>query len=276
MKKLITQVTLLIFGISFAQEFNGVAYYSSKTNLGDIKISNNENSPEMNDKFKEAMRKAFEKEFVLHFNKTESLYEEEVKLETQQGDSGFKVETFSSGGNNDKLYKNLKDKQIIKEDDIFGKEFLIVDQLENHKWELLNETKKIGNYTCMKAQIVIPVTEEDIKEYEDEIAKQKTGKTQFFTPSEPKERVIEAWYTMEIPIATGPRNFWGLPGLILELHEGNTSLLCTKVVINPKEKIAIKKPKKGKKVSQKEFNKIMEDKLESMTNSDGTIEIRMN
>lgn len=276
MKQIITTLTLFFIGIASAQEFNGVAYYSSKTNLGDIKISGSDSSPDMDDKFKEAMRKAFEKEFVLHFNKTESLYEEEVKLETSQGSSGFKVETFSSGGSNDKLYKNLKDKQIIKEDDVFGKEFLIVDELENHKWELLNDTKTIGNYTCMKAQIVIPVTEEDIKEYEEAIEKQKTGKTQFFTPDEPKEQIIEAWYTMEIPIATGPRDFWGLPGLILELHEGNTSLLCTKVVLNPKEKIEIKKPKKGKKVSQKEFNKIMEDKLESMKNSDGVIEIRMN
>ena len=96
------------------------------------------------------------------------------------------------------------------------------------------------------------------------------------TLSEPKEEIIEAWYTMEIPVSNGPREFWGLPGLILELHDGNTTLLCSKIVLNPKEKIEIKAPKNGKKVTQKEFDKIQEKKLKSMMDQNGAIEIRTN
>ena len=32
---------------------------------------------------------------------------------------------------------------------------------------MTGDEKKIGNYTCSKAQIIIPVTEEDLKEYEE-------------------------------------------------------------------------------------------------------------
>ena len=50
---------------------------------------------------------------------------------------------------------------------------------------------------------------------------------------------IEAWYTPEVPVRHGPSEYWGLPGLILELSAGQTTMLCTKVVINPIEKIEI-------------------------------------
>lgn len=140
---------------------------------------------------------------------------------------------------------------------------------------MTGDEKKIGNYTCIKALIIIPVTEEDLKEYEEYKKKAESGKTTFFTPSEPKERIIEAWYTIEIPVSNGPDKYWGLPGLILELHEGETTFLCSKIVLNPQEKIEIKVPKNGKKVTQKEFDDIQEKKLNSMKNEDGVIEIKM-
>ena len=87
--------------------------------------------------------------------------------------------------------------------------------------------------------------------------------------------IIEAWYAIEIPVSNGPNKYWGLPGLILELHEGETTFLCSKIVLYPKEKIEIKAPKNGKKVTQKEFDEIKEKKLNSMKNEDGVIEIKM-
>jgi predicted GIY-YIG superfamily endonuclease len=52
----------------------------------------------------------------------------------------------------------------------------------------------------------------------------------------PKEISITAWYTPEIPINQGPENYWGLPGLILEVTDGKTVILCSKLVLNTKEK----------------------------------------
>jgi GLPGLI family protein len=88
---------------------------------------------------------------------------------------------------------------------------------------------------------------------------------------EPKDKIITAWYTPEIPVSFGPNNYWGLPGLILEINEPETIILCSKVVLNTKEKSAIKAPNNGIKVSQKEFDAVQKKKFDSMKNDDGVI-----
>ena len=258
---------------SFAQNFQGIAYYSSQTSMKNFNITSDDMTPDVKEKMMESMKKAFEKNYVLSFNTVESIYSEEEKLAAPKPSSNGVFVGFSGGGS--KYYKNFKTKQYITNLDFFGKEFLVVDSLPKFNWIITGEEKKIGNYTCIKAQIIIPVTEEELKEYEDYKKKLESGKTSFFTPSEPKEKIIEAWYTMEIPVSNGPDKYWGLPGLILELHEGETTFLCSKIVLNPQEKIEIKAPKNGKKVTQKEFDDIQEKKLNSMKNEDGVIEIKM-
>jgi GLPGLI family protein len=78
----------------------------------------------------------------------------------------------------------------------------------------------------------------------------------------PKETVITAWYTPEIPVNQGPENYWGLPGLILEVNDGKTVILCSKVVLNPKVKTEIKAATKGKVTTQKEFDETVIKKME--------------
>jgi GLPGLI family protein len=271
MKYFIALISIMFFSIPiFSQNFQGIAYYSSQTSMKNFKITSADMTPEMNEKMMEKMRKVFEKTYVLTFNNFESVYQEEEKLEAPKSAS------ISVGNNRSKYYKNLKTKQYLSESDIFGKEFLIQDDLEVFNWTTLNEQKKIGNYNCYKAQIIIPVSEEDKKEFEDLKKQQQEAATNFLIPNEPKEKVIEAWYTLDIPISNGPEKYWGLPGLILELHYGDTTLLCSKIILNPSNKIEIKKPKVGKKVNQKEFDAIEESKLKSMTNDDGVIELRVN
>ncbi len=259
---------------SFAQNFQGIAYYSSQTSMKNFNITSDDMTPDVKEKMMESMKKAFEKNYVLSFNTVESIYSEEEKLAAPKPSSNGVSVSFSGGGDS-KYYKNFKTKQHTTDLDIFGKEFLVVDSLPKFNWVMTGDEKKIGNYTCSKALIIIPVTEEDLKEYEEYKKKAESGKTTFFTPSEPIERIIEAWYTMEIPVSNGPDKYWGLPGLILELHEGETTFLCSKIVLNPQEKIEIKAPKNGKKVTQKEFDDIQEKKLNSMKNEDGVIEIKM-
>ena len=276
MKKFIYTTSALFFStFIFAQNLQGKAFYASQTSMKNFSITTSDMTPEMNKQMMERMKKAFEKTFVLSFTNFESIYQEEVKLNTPtSGAKGVNIQVSSS--NQAKYYKNLKTKKYVSEEDLFDKEFLIQDDLEVHNWITVNEQKMIGNYTCYKAQIIIPVSEEDKKEYESFKNQKEKGKTNFFVPSEPKERLIEAWYTLDIPIPNGPSKYWGLPGLIIELHENDTTLLCTKIVINPTDKIEIKVPTTGKKVSQKEFNAIEAKKLKSMTNEDGVIEIKMN
>ena len=85
----------------------------------------------------------------------------------------------------------------------------------------------------------------------------------------PKEITITAWYTPEIPVNQGPESYWGLPGLILEVNDGKTTILCSKVVLNAKEKVEIKAPTNGKVISQKEYDETVVKKMEEMQEMNG-------
>lgn len=272
-----TSIILFFSYSSFSQNFQGIAYYSSQTKMKDFNFSMEGMTPDVKAEMMNKLKKAFEKSYILTFTKNESIFQEEEKLAAPKPTSGgVHVESGFSEKNSSKLYKDFKKKLYVTDLDIFGKEFLVTDELEKFHWKVTNEQKKIGNYSCNKAQIIIPVSAKEIEEYEELKKKQESNSTNFFILSEPKERIIEAWYTMEIPVSNGPGKYWGLPGLILELHEGETTFLCSKIVLNSEDKIEIKAPKNGKKVSQKEFDEIEEKKLKSMTNDNGVIEIRMN
>ncbi len=267
-----------------AQDFQGVATYESKTSMEDMKKftgRNKEVPPEMMKMIEERMKKMFEKTFTLKFDRTASTYEEEEKLEGGANDpmsQGFKMMGSMMGGGG-KHYKNVKTKTMLQEKDIFGKEFLVNDSLPGIKWVMVNESKKIGNYTCYKATAEIPVDKSNMMNYrpkkgaEEEMDKktdEELKKTNFMDMVEmPDTRVITAWYTPEIPINQGPANYWGLPGLILEVSDDKTVLLCSKVVLNPKEKSEIKAPKKGEKVTQAEFTDIMTKKMQELQEMGG-------
>lgn len=268
-------VTVFSASLMKAQDFQGQATYESKTIIkDDIKIDGPNMTPDMKAMFAEKMKKAFEKTYVLNFNKTESIYEEPQKLEAPGTSSGgVVIKTVSASDG--KIYKNIKSKMMLSEEDFFGKEFLITDSLPNWNWQLMNETKKIGNYTCYKAVSVIPVTKEDMEEYEKMKKKKSEGATQLFTVSEPKERTITVWYTPEIPISQGPGEYWGLPGLIMEVNDATTVVLCSKIILNPKDKITIKVPKSGKKVTKKEYDILIEKQMDQMKDSKGNIQIRI-
>jgi len=277
MNRLIITLTIAVTLCStrlLAQEFHGMAVYESKTNFKDIKIDGEDMNSEMMKGLMESMKKQFEKKFFLDFNKNESVYYEEQKLEAPSaGSTGITMSLSGSSNGGGKTYKNVKEKQQIAEEDFFGKEFLVIDSLKAWKWELKDETKKIGNYTCYKAVHLTPVTPEDLKQYEDFKKQQETAKTTFFVMEEPEERVTTVWYTPEIPVSQGPGEFWGLPGLILEANHNETTILCSKVVLNPKTKNEIKKPKKGKKVTKKEYESLIEKQMEQMKDGNGAIRI---
>lgn len=278
MNKLVIRVTLglmLLATKMMAQDFHGTAVYESKTNFKDLKVESKDGNDEMMKSIMESMKKQFEKKYFLNFNKYESVYEEEQKLNSPApASSGFSM-SVATTGDGGKTYKNVKEKQQIVEEDFFGKEFLITDSLKTWNWELKEETKKIGNYTCYKAIHITPVTAEDLKEFEEFKKKQDTGKTTMFMMDEPKERITIVWYAPEIPVSQGPGEFWGLPGLILEASFDETTILCSKITLNPKTKSEIKRPKKGKKVTKKEYDSLIEKQMEQMKDSDGNIRIEI-
>lgn len=257
-----------------AQEFQGKAEYFSKRiekkKSDKVEIIDSEPiDPEMKKAIKEAMKKAGEKTYLLTFSKTESVYEQPEEIQQPLNPTGgFSVSVAFSGEG--KKYINLKEKFTLEESDIFGKEFLIKEKLTSMNWTLVDETKKIGDYTCFKAELIIPVTEKQKQEYDD-FLKREEKKPALFKMDKPEDKIVTAWYTSEIPVSFGPNNLWGLPGLILEINDGEKIILCSKVTLNSKVKAKIKVPNVGKIVTQKEFDTIEKEKTDSMKDEDGVI-----
>ena len=78
---------------------------------------------------------------------------------------------------------------------------------------------------------------------------------------------VEAWYTPQIPVRHGPSEYWGLPGLILEVSAGDTTMLCTKIVLNPNEKTEIKAPRKGDVLAKAEYQDLIQKKMLEFRNN---------
>jgi GLPGLI family protein len=278
---LYTSLCLLAFFTANAQkDFQAMAVYESKTSTADFKTSfggNKNVSPDMQKMIEERVKKALEKTYILNFDKSASLYKEEEKLDAPAaqggGGGGMRMMFNSFTGGGGAFYKNIKDKTYTSAKEFMGKEFLVKDSLPRLDWKMESETKVIGGYTCYKATAVKKVNMSDFRNFrkKDEATKteakteDKAKTTNFMEGFEmPKEITITAWYAPEIPVSQGPDTYFGLPGLILEVNDGKTVILCSKVVLNPKERIEIKAPTNGKEVTQKEYEEIVIKKMEEM------------
>ncbi len=246
MKPIIFTIVFLLSIFSFSQNFQGKAYYKTMREFK-IKIDSTGKIPSAEQiVIKEMIQKQMQKTYILTFNKTQSLYKEEVQLdEPMVAKNGI---TIKIGNSNDVLYKNTKNKTYTDSREVFGKRFLIKDTIKSISWKIEKETKKIGKYTCIKATAT-----KLIDDYEGFKKKEKQ-----------KEITITAWFTPEIPVSNGPELYYGLPGLIMELHEDKMHYVCNKLILNSKKPIEIKVPSKGKIVSKKQYESIMEKKQKEM------------
>lgn len=172
--------------------------------------------------------------------------EEVAALEDTQeeGNFTFKIKTF---GSDSELYKGLEKGQQIEQQDFMGKVFLIEGNIANHPWKLTGATKNIAGYDCQQATF------------------------------EKEEQKIEAWFSPQIPVASGPDSYGALPGMILELSidEGQTLITATKVDLGPLNGTAISPPKKGKKISQEDFDALVAAKTKEMEEEMGGSNVRM-
>ena len=169
------------------------------------------------------MKSFSEQSFELTFDRAASLYIQEEKLEapsTAGRGGGFRFA--GAGGGSGQLYKNVQDQSYTNQTEMFGKIFLVKDSLTTWDWKLSSETKKIGNYTCYKATAIKKADTVAFNRFrqrgprganrqqsasKDSIQKDSTRSNSLLSRIEPpKDRVITAWYTPEIPISQGPGN----------------------------------------------------------------------
>jgi GLPGLI family protein len=256
MKKILVIVMFLSVN-GFSQEFQGRAFYMSKMN---VNMDFMKNMPPDRVKYMKArMKTATEKNFTLEFNSNSSYFAEEERLDPSGQGGGFNWMQFVTGPGQGNIYKDLQSNMFVNKKELFGKIFLVKDSLKSNKWVMTGESKKIGIYNALKATIT-----KEVEERVMSFGRPRPGEA----PAEPEMRtrevVMSAWFTPEIPVSTGPSMYGGLPGLILEINDDRTTILCTKVIINPKDKIKIKEPSKGKQVTSLEYEKIAKDKQEEM------------
>ncbi|MEE9348636.1 MAG: GLPGLI family protein [Flavobacteriaceae bacterium] len=260
--KIMISVLFFFTTVAKAQGFQGKALYQTKITVSDA-VKKRMDSMKMPDDRKDfmmkMMKKRMEKIYVLDFNKTQSTYKEEKVLETPGENSRF------SRSSDNVFFRDTKAKTFTNKKETFGKVFLIKDSLKQLDWKLGKESKMIGKHLCFKATAE-KVVKNDMKRFSRFMKKEQSkDKAKDSTTVETiKTTTVTAWYTPEIPVAHGPKDYQGLPGLILEVNEGNLQMYCTELVINPKDKAKIEKPTKGKEITQEEYEAILEEKITEM------------
>jgi len=168
--------------------------------------------------------------YILIANYTESIFKYEEKMSSSE--INLNKRFIGQGGGKGVYYKNNLTKEYFHQDDYKNQIYLI--DLGEKKWILTKEKRLINNFTCFKA-----ISEE-----------------KYFSAFLNKEIILKhiAWYTPEIQIPFGPTVFNGLPGLVISCQIGGYYFVADKIEFK-KEKLEIKKPTKGIKISFEDFDK---------------------
>ena len=281
MKNIITLFAISLMSLCLnSQDFQGQAFYKTQTAM-DLGSWGDRMSAEQKKAMKERMKPYLEPVYVLTFDKTKSIYKQEETLDApgSGGGRGWGRMMAATGG---PVYKDVSSKKSLQSTEFMGKKFLISNDEDNIKWVMENEQKMIGNYLCFKATAKVkkPKTmtsawrnaEKDSKKSKENNDSQEKTDNQADSKVEKLDEVvvtaeietITAWYSPQIPVSHGPAEYGGLPGLILELTNDRTVMLCTKVVMNPEKRIVISEPTKGEFVTKVEFENIVEVKVKEM------------
>lgn len=142
---------------------------------------------------------------------------------------------FGMGGTVPVFYVDFARQEQIMQINFFGRNFYIVDTLAKYNWTFTTETRDINGWKCTKVE---------------------------------SDSNIVAWFTAETPIPAGPLNYYGLPGLVVELSVGPVTYTLTEIKPLAKDP-KLKAPTKGKKVTQEELQEIITQKLKEMGFGDG-------
>ena len=253
-KKTLLSFFIIFISINFyGQSFQGKAVYKSKTKmeLGNWGARMSEGQKKQ---IAARLKNRLEKTYILTFNMQEAMFLEDEKIDAISGATDSWGSYFSRGDQ----YKNVKENKLIQAQEFYGKRFIVKDDLYKINWEMGTETKKIGQYTCYKAKAFVPKNELEWYNFSWSDLRNTDKK-----PEENLE-IVEAWYTPQIPVSQGPAEFWGLPGLILEVSSGGTTLLCTEIEINNKQQVAIEAPTKGTEITKNDYASTVKKKMMEM------------
>lgn len=125
-------------------------------------------------------------------------------------------------------YFDYKNKDKIEE---IADGTLLEQKIPKLDWKITSEAKTIDQYQCYKA----------------------TYSFDYMSRGKNITRLIVAWFAPSLPYPYGPKNYHGLPGLILELTDRTVTFLASKIELSDKP-IEIKIPS-GQRISKEQFEK---------------------
>lgn len=205
---------------------SGTVVYAVQIDVSGVDVPKNNS-----DFIAEMITKAKNQQYELMFNKSQSSFKLVDDL-SEHSDSENKMAGIARAafGSSRDIYIDYNSKVEIEQED---NGILIENKFDTSNWELTTESKKIANYLCYKAIKRIPFTDRN---------------------GLPKVNEIVAWFAPSLPYGYGPKSFYGLPGLILELTRIRTTFLATKIVIEDKKELKIKFPV-GKTTTKAAYDK---------------------
>ncbi len=224
-------ITCFFASAVFGQQNEGLIQFEEKVNV-------HRNLPP-----EAADMKAMIPEFRTHpsellFNDHESLYrnvEEEEEDEDAGGGQGVMIKMQRPEAT---YYRDFNSKKKVDSREFMGKTYLIEDSISSRNWKITGASKKVLGYDCLSA----------------------------VTTDTSRKQEITAWFTDVLPLATGPASFGQLPGTILEvdINNGEIVLSAKKVEFKKWKKNDLVAPKKGEKISDADFKKMMDERMKEM------------
>lgn len=225
----------------FSQESSGIIQYTAtikKTHVDNFlaELKQKDMPMQIKQGVVEMYMNATPDEYILNFINGESFYYHNPSLESEEN-----YNIGSKAGKNS-YYTDISNIRIIEISPTLGN---IAQKPLN--WEISGKSKTIGKYKCIQA-----------------VATEKLYSRQ----GHYYDRKVIAWFTPEIPLSYGPKNYNGLPGLILEIERDEFKIEATKVNLNPKHNsIIIKKISDKNIITQEEANgrikELMDDRKKS-------------
>ncbi|PCI06570.1 MAG: hypothetical protein COB73_09900 [Flavobacteriaceae bacterium] len=245
MKKTYLVLSFTLFSlIIFSQNISGkISYRATMINLDSTKVK--QNTPQQKKVYNEVMAtiKAVKKlKLELFFTNNESNFiVEDLLVADNENDFLYTMAKNIANVRNEVYYSKSENK-LIEKNDGFGELFIVSKKVTIDDWKLTTNTKKIGEYKCYKATRVYKFS----NRHGELVSKNQ-----------------EVWYTPQIPVPYGPKDFVGFPGLVLQVTSGKIQFTAIKIVLNPKEEIEIRKPVGGVKVTEEEYKEIKTKSIEN-------------
>ena len=223
-------ISFISNNFSFAQTTKAEAIYKVK-----LQLKENTDKKKLSKRTKMVLEEVQNINIQFLYNEGKGSFKalEDLELDYLTKLNRSSAKTFS--GTRDHYYYNVPENRVVTDREIWGTSYNIVYKLNHFEWELYNETRKIDKYLCYKATTTYSY-------------KNRKGTITNLD--------VTAWYTPQIPIPLGPKNYAGLPGLILELQEGPRTIYVTELTLNPERKIRVDEVPEGKEVTEAAFEEI--------------------